>query len=204
MAVQTNVEYFPVAEFIIYSETQDRREEALQMIKGWSVSWNVRFGMCNYSEAEISALEKVFPGIRVYICDFYREQAWTRWVRKVESGLSHNEQKELLSHLRSVAYSDTWEDLCTRLRALKGSLLWERITVKRYISQYWFPTIHRWVKVYQEPLLDRSVSTNNGVESLNKVLKHMYLKFYCDRSVTGLVTMLLNTFLPERYQIYVK
>ena len=32
----------------------------------------------------------------------------------------------------------------------------------------------------------------------------MYLKYYCDRTVTGLVTMLLNTFLPERYQLYAK
>ena len=204
MAVQTNVGYFPVAEFIIYSETKERIKEALKIIRDWSVNWQIPYGMADYSEAEISALEEVFDGMIVYICDFHREQAWTRWSRKNESGLSYQEQEQFLSHMRSIALSFSWDDLCKRLNALKGSLLWEKQSVKSYVSRYWFPLLHRWVKFYRNPLIDRSVTTNNGVESLNKVLKHMYLKYYCDRTVTGLVTMLLNTFLPERYQLYAK
>ena len=31
--------------------------------------------MCDYSEAELAALEAVFPGVTVYLCDFHWEQA---------------------------------------------------------------------------------------------------------------------------------
>ena len=161
--------------------------------------------MCDYSEGEISALEEIFSGMKVYICDFHREQAWTRWSKKSENKLSHDEQEMFLSHMRSISYSRTWKTLCDRLNAIQGSLLWDKHeNVKSYVRRYWFSQLDRWVKFYRNPLIDRSISTNNGVESLNKILKHMYLKYFCDRSVTGLVTMILNQFLPERYKVYVK
>ena len=36
--------------------------------------------MVDYDSAEITALEEVFPGIEVFLCDFHREQAWSRYV----------------------------------------------------------------------------------------------------------------------------
>ena len=204
LAVETNSGYFPVAEFIVYSESQERISEALKIIKSWGLNWDVTYGMTDYSEAEISALEAVFPGIIVYICEFHREQAWGRWVMKAENGLNKPEQDEFMSHMRSIAHSHTWEDLCKRIKELKNDVLWQKETVKNYVSRYWFPILRRWVKFYRNPLVDRSVNTNNGVESLNKVLKHNYLKYFCDRTVTGLTTMLNTIFLPERYQKYVK
>ena len=46
------------------------------------LSWNPlvmpKYGMVDYDIAEIAALEAVFPDIKVYLCDFHREQSWSR------------------------------------------------------------------------------------------------------------------------------
>ena len=55
--------------------------------------------MTNYSETEIAALKTTFPGTTVYLCDFYREQAWERWIRERKHRLSTSDAEWLLSHV---------------------------------------------------------------------------------------------------------
>ena len=74
-----NVGYSVVAEFIVQSESADNIEEALQKLKSWNPDWNPRFFMSDYSEAELAAVQHVFPSTKVYLCDFHCEQAWVRW-----------------------------------------------------------------------------------------------------------------------------
>ena len=62
----------------------------------------------DYSEAEISAIEQAFSSITVYVCDFHREQAWTRWTRDYKNGLSKHKQ-ELLANLRACAWAPSLE-----------------------------------------------------------------------------------------------
>ena len=205
LAVQTNAGYVPVAEFIVYHETTEAIKEALDIIKSWNPGWQPPYGMTDYDDAEISALEEAFPGIHVYICEFHREQAWTRWVRKGENGLKPIEQQQLLLCLRNIAKSQNVADLKHFKEQLEGSDFWKKkANLREYVTTQWLKCEHRWVKCFRNPLVDRCVSTNNGVEALNKILKHNYLKFYCDRSASGLISMLLNNFLPERYKKYVK
>lgn len=78
MTVQTNVGYTVAAEFIVQSETSDNIEEALSILKEWNAEWKPSFFMCDYSEAEIGALESAFPASTVYMWDFHREQSWGR------------------------------------------------------------------------------------------------------------------------------
>ena len=59
--------------------------------------------MTDYSEAEMTALEKAFPATTIFLCDFHREQAWVRWTRDHKHGLSPNETEELLDSLRACA-----------------------------------------------------------------------------------------------------
>ena len=63
-----NVGYSVVAEFIVQSEFADNIEEALQKLKSWNPDWNPRFFMSDYSEAELAAVQAVFPSIKVYLC----------------------------------------------------------------------------------------------------------------------------------------
>ena len=80
IAVRTNVGYMVVAKFIIQSESAEEISEALSILKQWNPNWKPKYFMSDYSETELCAIEQVFPGCKVYSCDFHREQAWERWV----------------------------------------------------------------------------------------------------------------------------
>ena len=43
-----------------------------------------------------------------------------------------------------------------------------------------------------------SVNTNNGVERKNRDFKHEFLKPYKDNSLSGMVTVLTEQFLPAK------
>ena len=76
LCVRTNVGYSVVAEFIVQEESAEKIAEALGIIKQWNPSWNPSFFMTDYSEAELLAIEQVFPSAKSFICDFHQEQAW--------------------------------------------------------------------------------------------------------------------------------
>ena len=96
--MQTNVGYIVVGQFITQSETVEQIQEALQILQTWNPEWKPRYFMCDYSEAELAALEAVFPGATVYLCDFHREQAWERWTNERKHGLT-DEGRDQLLHL---------------------------------------------------------------------------------------------------------
>ncbi|XP_065920362.1 uncharacterized protein [Dysidea avara] len=81
LCVRTNNGYIPVAEFIVDRETGTSIAEALHIIAGWNNEWKPPCFMVDYSEAELNAILAVFPSADVYLCEFHREQAWTRWIR---------------------------------------------------------------------------------------------------------------------------
>ena len=80
LCVRTNNGYIPVAEFIV-EQTGTSIAEALHIIAGWNNEWKPPCFMVDYSEAELNAILSVFPSADVYLCEFHREQAWTRWIR---------------------------------------------------------------------------------------------------------------------------
>ena len=49
--------------------------EALSVPKKWNLNWKPSYFLCDFSDAEFSALQLVFPRTTVYGCDFHREQA---------------------------------------------------------------------------------------------------------------------------------
>lgn len=83
VCVKTNVGYSVVAEFVIQSETTQQISEALAVLQQWNPNWKPSFFIIDYSEAELSAIEEVFPSTKVYLCDFHREQAWERWCKVI-------------------------------------------------------------------------------------------------------------------------
>ena len=89
LCVRTNnVGYSVVAEFIVQEESAEKIAEALGIIKQWNPSWNPSFFMTDYSEAELLAIEQVFPSAKSFICDFHQEQAWEQWVQDRKHGLT--------------------------------------------------------------------------------------------------------------------
>ena len=105
VCVRTNVGCCVVAEFVTQSETAEAIQEPLQLLKCWNPDWNPPFVLCDYSEAEIIAIEHSFPTTSVFLCDFHREQAWTRCVNTSHNGLSKVEAEDLLNLLRKCAWA---------------------------------------------------------------------------------------------------
>lgn len=58
--------------------------------------------MRDYSDSQISAS---FPGIKVYLCYFHREQPWEWWVKDHKHGLSSEKADELLEVLQACAWA---------------------------------------------------------------------------------------------------
>ena len=67
LCVKTNVDYCVVASFVVQLENADAINEALQLIKDWNPTWNPDFFMVDFSEAEINAIERLFPSKHVNI-----------------------------------------------------------------------------------------------------------------------------------------
>ena len=70
VCVRTNVGYSVVAQFIVQSECIS---EALNVLKELNSNWNPPFFLCDFSDAEFSALKQAFPSTTVYGCDFHRD-----------------------------------------------------------------------------------------------------------------------------------
>ena len=110
ICVRTNVGYSVVSEFITQAETAEHISEALQQLRNWNPTWNPRFFMTDYSEAELLALEQSFPSVQIYLCDFHREQAWEWWTTNHKHGLSCDQKESLLSMLRECANAPPTDD----------------------------------------------------------------------------------------------
>jgi len=110
VCVRTNVNYCVVAEFVTQNETAEAIQEALEILKTWNPDWKPPFFLSDYSEAEFKAIEYTFPATSVFLCDFHREQAWTRWVTTSHNGLSKEEADELLALLRKCAWAPSSKD----------------------------------------------------------------------------------------------
>ena len=55
-----------------------------------------------------------------------------------------------------------------------------------------------WVCTFRHGLTEVSVNTNNDVERKNKDFKHEFLKPYKDNSLSGMITVLIEQFLPVK------
>ena len=67
ICVKTNVSYSVVAEFIIQSESAEQISEALAVIKRWHPTWNPSYFMMDYSDAEMAAVQNIFPSTQIFV-----------------------------------------------------------------------------------------------------------------------------------------
>ena len=147
LSVKTNVGYFVVAEFIIQSETVPQISEALKILSKWNPTWKPKYFMTDYCDAEMSAIEELFPGCQTYLCDFHREQCWERWVKDRKHGLSQTDAEVLLSLLRKCAHAEPDKSndgtafdhhYRQQVEALKKSYIWEKNQqVREWLKTKW-------------------------------------------------------------------
>ncbi|XP_065679788.1 uncharacterized protein LOC136094113 [Hydra vulgaris] len=201
--VKTNIDYQVVGLFVCENETEDSISEALLYIKSWNNDLNPKYGMSDYCVEEINSLEKVFVGCVVFICDFHREQAWDRWLKTKSNGLTQDRLK-ILCLLRMIARADTVEICEAEINNLKNCFYWiNNKALREYLSRYWLPIKHRWVKAYRQTRLLVNCNTNNGVERQHNTLKHKYLLNHRNSSLSGMLSVVIDDFLSDKYESYI-
>jgi len=63
VCVPTNVGFVTVATALLADETQETLSNALTKLAAWNPSWKPLFFMTDFSEAQIGAIEAVFPSM---------------------------------------------------------------------------------------------------------------------------------------------
>ena len=58
------------------------------------------------------------------------------------------------------------------------------------------------MKCFREGILEVTVNTNNGVERKNKDFKYEFLSQHRNNTLSGMVAVLVEQFLPEIYSGY--
>ena len=142
LVVQTNVNFQIAAIVVIEDESSELLIKALQFIKEWNPDVSPKYAMVDFDAGEILSLETIFPDIKVFLCDFHREQAWHRWVTNRDHNVSHIAD-DVKSRLRRIAKSGTVED-CNK--AIADFRAWEYYTgeLKNYFENTYFPQLARW------------------------------------------------------------
>ena len=105
----------------------------MSVLKLWNPDWEPNFFLTDYSNAEIGAINKLFPLTQVYICEFHREQAWEWWVKDREHSLTSYRASVVLDKLRDCAnvppnYSDSDKPVDYHyLAAVKETKVWKTV-----------------------------------------------------------------------------
>ena len=203
ICVHTNVGYKVVAEFLCQNKDKECIAETLIIIHGWNPTWRPKYFMVDYSTAEVNAIESVLQDVTVYICDFHREQAWQRWVKACKNGLTMAEQKMFLEFMQAIARATSENGYWKAVENLRKSKLYvENPKVQDYCEKVWLDCYGCWAHAFRVQQALNIVNTNNGIEAQNKVFKYSYLLRSLDKSVFGIVVMLVESFVPDSYQHY--
>ena len=102
--------------------------------------------MSDYSEAELLAIEQVFPESKTFLCDFHREQAWERWTKDHKHGLTSVQREELLHLLRECAHAPPADPAS----ALPQDALYKQAVARLQQSQIWKQNkaVQQWLNNY--------------------------------------------------------
>ena len=91
----------------------------------------------NQSYSNLCLISSIFLlDCKVFICDFHREQAWERWLKKKINNCSED-HKHIISLFRRIAHSETTEKCNEAVDDLMKSSSWKDNTqLQEYFSKY--------------------------------------------------------------------
>ncbi|KAL3210506.1 hypothetical protein MRX96_037078 [Rhipicephalus microplus] len=171
-------------------------EKIRDVFKQWCDNWSPQYWMVDYSKAEISAIKQVFPQSQISICDFHRLQAWQRWLRRKENNISNPD--EALRLMKHVASASNQHDFDKAVEVLVDFEYWKNERFRSYIEEVWLSVKELWIMSYRLEF-DVVLTTNNGIEAQNRVLKAHYVKSSSEkRSLTSLIMTVVHDFLPDK------
>ena len=104
--------------------------------------------------------------------------------------------------LRRIAHASSRDELD---KSIKDFLSWEHFTgkLKVWFTKKWLPDIKRWAVYFRlnQPML---TNTNNGTERLNCELKTEELVDYKKCSLSEILKVVIESFLPSLYHRFVE
>ncbi|KAH6948411.1 hypothetical protein HPB50_024244 [Hyalomma asiaticum] len=204
LVVKTPTNYMVAGVFVVQYETTACISEALNVFKSWNPEYLPKYFMVDFCQAEISSISEVFPQSEVMLCNFHREQAWERWVKRKENDVPPDQKDALLGLFRKIANSSSREEFDEAYKCLKNSVFWRNDKVASYFETQWMPAAKMWVQ-YHRMKFGVVVTTNNGTETQNRILKEHYLRWsHGRRSLSSLITVAVKKFLPERQSVFIQ
>ncbi|CAN7979762.1 unnamed protein product [Ixodes pacificus] len=204
LVIKTPTNYMVAGVFVVQFETAACISEALAVFKEWNLGYSPEYWMVDFCQAQISAIADVFPESDVMLCNFHREEAWERWVKRKENDVPPDQKDELLNLFRRVASSNSTDELDEAYGCLKASIFWKNPKVVSYFETQWMSVAEMWVQFYRMKF-GVVVTTNNGTETQNRLLKEHYLRWSRGkRSLSSLITTVVKQFLPERQSAFLQ
>ena len=90
--MKTNVNYTPIASFIVQNENAKFISKVLSIIKQYigQDGIDIKNVMIDCSPMEMQSRREVFPDCGLYLCDFHQNQHWGRWFRMTQRGISQH------------------------------------------------------------------------------------------------------------------
>lgn len=76
--------------------------------------------------------------------------------------------------------------------------------LQSYVKNTWLSCKVRWAQAFRKQQVTNIVNTNNGTEAQNKLFKYEYLPRSIDKSVYGIATMLVESFIPDSHTSYLE
>ncbi|XP_049815893.1 uncharacterized protein LOC126262984 isoform X2 [Schistocerca nitens] len=202
ITVKTNVCYLVVGFFYVQVEDTQSICEALNIFKEWNVDMSPGYWVTDFSESEINAIQAVFPCSKVYLCSFHREQAWNRWLR--EHVKEQEDRETIVYQWRRVAASSSLQQYKDNLEKMKNHHVFEgKESALKYFEKQWVPVYHSWVKAFEHKGMFTNINTTNGAEAMNR-LKYSHLHQSTDTTLTGVITVLVHSYLPSLIEKYCK
>ncbi|XP_049962130.1 uncharacterized protein LOC126482194 [Schistocerca serialis cubense] len=177
LVVRANECYLVVGIFFIQVENTASIKEALDIFKAQNPDWNPVSWVTDFSEPEIWAIKGTFPMSRVYLCLFHRKQAWQWWLSKKNNLDVPGDSEQILKLWEEIVESPSEEQFLTAKQNLQShELLTRNSGALDYFNKQWLSVSESWVKAYEDKEnFFSNVTTTNGVESLNKSVKHFFL-----------------------------
>ncbi|KAL3188879.1 hypothetical protein MRX96_003035 [Rhipicephalus microplus] len=123
-------------------------------------------------------------------------QAWQRWLRRKENNIS--DPDEALRLMKHVASASNQHDFDKAVEVLVDSEYWKNERFRSYFEEVWLSVKELWVMSYRLEF-DVVLTTNNGIEAQNRVLKAQYVKSSSGkRSLTSLIMTVVHGYLPDK------
>ncbi|KAL3182944.1 hypothetical protein MRX96_006740 [Rhipicephalus microplus] len=118
------------------------------------------------------------------------------WLRRKENNIS--DPDEALRLMEHVASASNQHDFDRVVEVLVDSEYWKNERFRSCIEEVWLSVKELWVMSYRLEF-DVVLTTNNGIEAQNRVLKAQYVKSSSGkRLLTSLIVTVVHGYLPDK------